>query len=441
MNKLITTLAMCCFLFCGCTDRQSDIPVLPQPEANLSSNIRTVEEAIAMANTVMQECYPENNSRAIGRTTSRQNVITKYLNAGRSNDDVLYYVVNFDNKQGFAIIPGEKIAIDAIAVVPEGEYNEENNSEGLKVMMDYAESYLTSQRIDLDPKPTLPIDTAAYPRDPYPVITNPTDTVYHYECAPLLPLEWGQDNFYGKYCPNGLTGCAPLAVATLATYFHYRNHTPDTRISYTFPEREKDSEVYIWEELYKHKRIFGAVDGELRPHTCYAKDMEYSHNAIAALCRQIGLEMNATYQGDINNIHNPEIAITFTFKHTYLPSLKRHLPSNLIIEPLKEYKSTQVNTYIDNGLLFMRAGPYSNNAIAGHAFIADGYIIGKYIDNYVAYNHETNKFYEAHSTRNVCKIHFRLGYHGQDDGYYAGEIFTFNSAKYAYPEFIAIHTK
>lgn len=431
---------MCGLLLCGCTDGQSGVPDMPQPEVRISSTMRTADEAIAMANTVMQECYPENNSRGISRTTSRQNVIAKYRNAGRSEDDVLYYVVNFDNRQGYAIIPGEKIAIDAIAVVPEGEYNEENNSEGLKVMMDYAENYLTNLNIDLDPKPTFPFDTTAYPRDPYPVITNPTDTIYHYECAPLLPLEWGQDNFYGKYCPNGLTGCAPLVVATLATYFHYRNHSSDTRISYTFPEKEKDSEVYIWEELYKHKRIFGAVDGELRPHICYAKDMEYTHNAIAALCRQIGLEMDAMYLGNINNIYGRDSATTITYSDTYLPSLKRHLPSNLIIDPLKEYKPTIVNTYIDNGLLFMRADPYySNNE--GHIFIADGYIIGKYIDNYVAYNHETQKFYEAHSTRNACKIHFRLGFNGQDDGYYAGEIFTFRSNKYARPEFIAIHTK
>lgn len=41
------------------------------------------------------------------------------------------------------------------------------------------------------------------------------------EQDPLMSSLWGQDDIYGGFCPNGLSGCTPTAIAQVMNYHQH----------------------------------------------------------------------------------------------------------------------------------------------------------------------------------------------------------------------------
>lgn len=67
------------------------------------------------------------------------------------------------------------------------------------------------------------------PRKPEPIYKNVIDTTSYKNYGPKLNhLNWSQGWCYssGAFCPNGVAGCAPLAITMACAYFRQDGNIP-----------------------------------------------------------------------------------------------------------------------------------------------------------------------------------------------------------------------
>lgn len=136
-----------------------------------------------------------------------------------------YYVINYGNGDGFALVSADRRRVPVLALSDEGSMHlsDTTNIPGLSW-------YLNDHLADMDVSgsisiPSIPVDTTLHQFDPY---INPVRTDY---CEPLITgfmSRFHQQWPYNKYCPtiNGertLVGCGPLALGTIVGYYKYPN--------------------------------------------------------------------------------------------------------------------------------------------------------------------------------------------------------------------------
>lgn len=204
--KRITLFTLLAVLLSGCSteDIHEEINKHEEQEYKISP-----DQAVSSALSYMGFMFPETRSarRSEYEITPFRRVTTRSAQNDLEYPDTLYYVINFSDDNGFALMGADRRLPRMLAISDTGNMNLADTvfNRGLAIFM---ESIST---------PYLPVD--ALPENfSLPVIGPPmlSDSV----------RRWSQRAPYNDECPivNGLrtpTGCVPLAVGQVMTYFNH----------------------------------------------------------------------------------------------------------------------------------------------------------------------------------------------------------------------------
>lgn len=415
MKKLFTYLGVAVALS-ACTDN-APLPQLnesQQTSTESNSSVRSINDAINIANTLAEAIDGSTNSRATHRRASTaKSVFTYSGHRSRANSDTLIYIVNYDNNNGYAIIAAPDAVNPILGFVEEGTFGdfESANNDGLQMFLSSAENYVSTQ--DLKPiDPDRPIIKPLYTE----WTTEVNDTI-----APRVTVKWGQSIPEGYYFSNKIAGCVQTALAQIMSSFELPKS-----INLTYEGRDVTSQSLDWAAIKKHRRSTSAASqtdysSTFQYHSSQCMATLYAHLALARLCRQIGqlnnvtISENATYS-NINAARATADAL-----------LKDYLSVGSITDMSTQNSySLFQNMKIKNGVLYMRGTYVSNSSSSSHAWIMDGglqigsfttrvYSVGQEIDGtgpttFITYDLTT-------------LFHFNWGWNGFGNGYFLPDVY------------------
>lgn len=389
MRKIIQFACIFVVILASCT--QEELKLSNQPQGLHHSEILSESEAIALAEQMYQLHYP-NISK--GRNAQVENIQVIKNRKSRTTRDSLIYVVNFANEGGYAMIAVPRIASPLIAVVENGNYNPENDTDnpGLQYYMECAEEYVANaplKSIDDRVKPPGP------PSPRFPLEKTDTTIVeLGAERIPLLKVRWGAnypENLYAPY--RRPAGCVPTAVAQIMSYYK-----PQYTLTYTFPDAEIEGEVLDWDKLSKIN--VSSYTNEPMCDYCYAD--EETHKMLGRLCREIGHYANADYTDRATWVQVSKIRDV----------LEHFLPSFEIGQWTRYYPDEAMN-YLDDNPILMNGN--------GHAWVADDYYYKKTTCVTYLWDGISNSWkYFSINEEIINTVRFNWGLNGRYDGYYSG---------------------
>lgn len=214
MNKLkLFGFLFGILLLAGCS--QEDLPTMP--DKTQSSTRVSLQQALKNADRVFANL--SGGTRTVRRV---KDVQTLGSGVTRSNSsDTLYYVVNYENEGGFAVLGADTRLDKVYAIGEEGnlDMNDTITNPGLSIFFS-----------NLPPKPYQPVDTTSKELIPFPGEGyGPWDESY--KVGPYLPAavgKWDQISPYNFFCPrktsgreNCKVGCAALASAQIMAYYKW----------------------------------------------------------------------------------------------------------------------------------------------------------------------------------------------------------------------------
>lgn len=345
--------------------------------------VRSESDAIDQALADRENFFGKSNSLSRSERDKIQAILVKSIAISRSDSNNDYYVVNYPDSSGFAVVPVSK-RLSTLVITERGRYGDPafNGNEALKDYMGSIGTYIAYSQNpgDINPGPFTPIQ-------PYEFLK--LDTICSRRIEPRIQLQWGQQGPFAKYCKNGLIGCTPLAITMVAAYFEQ----PKTM---TAKFDDVNTLMYMnWTEIKKHVKEYPTED-------CEAS----THEQGALFCRQIGEIGDSKYENKV----------TKTSTENLIKILCKLYPS----AQLEETKFTSASAMVD-----ILSAPLIIHG-DGHTFIADG-CISEYIREaiYTALPTVppilTLKEYGSEFRREY--LHINWGWDGLDNGYYTAGVF------------------
>lgn len=167
------------------------------------SKFRTPEQAMETAADIASQFYGS-NSRST-KSVDRSSVVC-ITGGTRSEIDTLLYIVNYGDKQGYAMIAGPSNLPPVYAVVEDGELLTPDNISSPEL-----QAYYNAAITEISES----IKNGKEPIKYMQIIKGPA---LDWEAQPRVTVKWGQTGSLAKYCLNGKTGCAPLACAMAMSY-------------------------------------------------------------------------------------------------------------------------------------------------------------------------------------------------------------------------------
>lgn len=412
--------SLLCIPFWSCSSIETPEELATDATTQTVKN-RTVDEAIQIANRWADTLFPTTSRSS--RTTSPNNV-KRIVGHNSRSGEALLYVVNYDNNEGFVVVPVPDIEQDIIAAVPEGNYDPilAEEVKPFKLYMENATQYVENKAAE-----------QASSRVSIPTVHH-SDTIYSNE--PIVKMgefSWGQSSMCAAYTSNNYAGSGPLTLAMAMVYMKQKaiatGGRPSQSINYTFALRDRNSEVLDWSELYRHKRYSQSDDYGNRITTicnCIYKDA--THLTMGRICAQFGQEMGANY------LYHPDSKMPW--KTTIVDSLYRPV----VAKYLSEFTVGQVEAYTNETTLNWHKGTgiilmICRNKVGEkdyHYWISDGYLRGKIYDYYIHNN------YPYTIIRNIAMDSFKWGYNGLYDGFYLTEALYIPDGCFEQPTFIGI---
>jgi len=220
MKFYISLIPILILLLCACSSEEPAAVSNGNPVSESTFNI-SIEEALGNADR-MFAAIGSHKTRSDRKVSS----IERLGKTTRStdSDDVTdgFYVVNYANDGGFAILSADRRVTPVFALSEEGSLHLEDtvSNEGLDWYINEHMPALASSTIKN------PIDTTSYPFDPIVIPWS----YYKKHSDPLLPdvlSKFGQGFPYNRYMggPDNtskyLIGCGPLAVGTVMGYYEW----------------------------------------------------------------------------------------------------------------------------------------------------------------------------------------------------------------------------
>ena len=352
---------------------------------------RSLAEALALAKSSTKLLNSGETRSASERKIDLKNMhVVCNTTRSATDTDTLMYVFNFEDSLGFAVVSANEFTPGLIAITESGYYDpmEEQENKAFAALMESAQRYVTST-IAKHPPITPPDDSLLFLPD---TIIN----LIH-EVSPMVTVKWGQDSFYGQYCPNGIVGCAPLAAAQAMTYLG-----KPSSIQLTYSGHDIDTQPLDWTNIRKHI-LYYAPNGYESSLYCTAPS--YIHQVIARLCRQIGRLMYSSYLVDPNRTGTQEYGISLGLSSLGLPSTFVNYTSGSTITPL------------NNGHILYFVG-YTESE-GGHAWLVDGYQLNDVqvlTDGPIPGQH-------CYLHTDVYYNHINWGWHGCFNGFFLDEVF------------------
>lgn len=344
----------------------------------------SVNEAIQVA-TEGIAMLSESDAGTIDRRINSNSVKICSTNTGK-----LFYVINFANNNGFAVVRATRGGDSQLLAVAESGNYTPGVSTGNSGFDAYAE-LLTNYLIAAESAPAVVATTAA--------------TRSGWESAgPYLAVKWGQDAPYNTYCLAQLegvdfqpcpTGSIATAIAQIMSFHAYPSEMAvtfinDSESGYTY--NGIDSEITLdWSAIKQLSS--GSTNAASKP--------------LAVLIREIGQLVGMKYaiEGSAaasGNVPTALAALGYTSGE------------------LNNYEWQPVREELDNGRpLFM--GGAEDDFVPGASWVVDGY--------------------KTRETQAGCNyLHINWGSNGNGNGYYLADIFNASSkaegAKYNYKSYI-----
>lgn len=367
---------------------------------NICNSIRTKEEAIKIAAEGASMLPIEQGRAGERRVSSVKQVETIVANShnSRGGNDTLMYAVDYDDNAGFALVAASYEKAALIGVVEEGSYAEsvQFGNECYDYYLSLVEDYLLAD------------ETATEAIGPITKtqIKYVTDTIYNRSVAPRVTVNWDQHSVTGNYCPNGICGCGPLAIAMLLSIME----EPKSIILHD-PLFNEEFMLTNWPEIKIHKW----------PHSyssCTATTD--AHTRLAKLCKEIGYQCNAIYSSNGTSVtHN-----------SVMDGLKMILPYHTITSHY--YESESMREWMRKGNVIINGYRDNNGSMVGHLWICDGCIDLKYkISTYTKAEDEIFWTFLHSQTHTELFHHYNWGWGGRCNGYFNENVFKpSNGSKY-----------
>lgn len=315
------------------------------------------------------------------------------------NLDTLYYVVNFENDNGFVIASSDKREIPVFAYVEEGTYEDidsipdgqrpqvEENNGYLSFMCNLQELVINNRTLShKDPNnyDLLIYDGNIIGGDMPPI--NPPETINEVQ-QPLLLTVWGQRD-YNDYCNGYPTGCVITAVSQICSYLQKPNHV-------AWAQNGIGNQCSIdWQRINEECMNYcGNV---------LSFDL---HDQIANLMRFWGLAFHAEYSEKGTGADSEDAIETLC-------------DYGFNVSPLKDFDATDVINELRKGnrIIYMKGSERYYHTffvirqyVGGHAWVVDGYI------------------HQECRGRKTDYLHCNWGWKGDKNGYFLAGVFDTDS--------------
>lgn len=353
-------------------------------ELSVDSKKITIENAVKIATNARKEFFSNEQRANTQSAVVDANAIYCYEGRGTRSQstDSLFYVVNFEDNGGFAIVNCDAAGEPLLGVSDCGHFNpyEEQENENFRFFVEQLIDYTSS----VNSVSITPIGPITPPYNPPGV------------CPAKIDLQWGQGYPYGCYSPNGVAGCTITAGAMLMAYFRQ----PQT-LEITYGDNP-ETITLNWTEINKHKRT---------NTNCTETNSAVVHDMIGKLCRQLGYLCEADYSNESstgaseNKLRNTLISFGYTCSF------------------YRTFDSVDYTNLLDNNHILLVRGDRTTNdpdaPTSAHLWIMDGY----------------QRMYTIPDPQGNCSTttycHYNWGWSGKSNGYFLAGIFdTTNAHQY-----------
>lgn len=383
------------------------------------SKYRSVEDAIEIAGKVLAAEGVGSRSGIALKSADCAHIIVS--TPTRSGDaDTLLYALDIEDDGGFVLVAAHKGVEPIMAIIDSGSYSDSQNqdNEAYQETLNLIKNYVSMQAA-----------AGTYSVIPYPDPNKPLPPIFkvyeYYDSIkinrvhePIVEVAWAQGWPENIYAPNGVAGCTPVAIAQTLATMEKPNY-----ITYTFPEKDIDTEALDWKEIKKHKRsseFFGCVG-------CSAT--QSVHKTIGRFIREIGHLANANYGYD--KFNNPTTTVVTSM---YVEGIIDKYAGLKPYSKQGSLRSLFSNIDYNGGMAILRYTTLNGND--GHAFVADGSknieysIIRYYLDDPDSDVYRSE--YIKHDKTNL--IHYNWGWGGSCNGWFnLDAVQPDNASEYDYP--------
>lgn len=400
--KQFLIISILAVMVAACSSEEP-VPVTDNSAQQQGSVKVTVEEAIKIANQAA-EAFDAKSARGVSRRASSAAMVD-VLGAknGRSGGiDTLLYMVNYDNKQGYAIVSASRACETLLGIVDEGEFDalEAAENPSYSYYLANAQNYVASTLgggISIGGDPITPgfIEETRYVHEDYPVKVN---------------VKWGQRYPEGYFCPNKISGCVQTAMAQIMSYIKL-----PSSISLTYPDHDTEVQALDWDAITLHKQSISPIFiNHEQTHLASCEASLESHMALARLCRELGYRNNASYNSNATG------ATGIKALRTLRQLVTEKEISNLV--SLGTDYSTLFEA-VKTGIGYMQG--FDENGAGGHAWVIDGgRRTGKIVrvsgPGTIGADGQEHPYERDYTT---FYYHLNWGWNGTDNGYFVMGVF------------------
>lgn len=391
MKKTMLLTLLVPFL-CACSNDEETLlreTTSETVDVKILDEMRTPAEAIEIAKKAYSNFFETKNRAEISVADNVIAIPSRTYGVARSGNDTALYVVNFENDKGFAIVDAYKNNNGLIGISDEGNYdavNQKSNAPGLNIYIDRLQAEIEeSHQLRANITPVEP--------EPFERLVEMVDTLSIDGVNPRAKARWGEDSFYGKYCPNNLAGCGPVALATLLSIYK-----EPTRIGLRFPDAPINVTDIYWEALEK-------------VHISMAEDVYKSEkNSIALILRELGERSISKY--DESNTYSDFIK-TYLVLYDLMNKVDRYF-----LRELNSKKWGIDRAWLRHGVALCNAtptnDPYDEN---GTYWVIDGYKYYQVRYRYIKISMNTPEVIQE-DIFDYTYYHCNWIWHGKGNGYF-----------------------
>lgn len=384
-------------LLCACSQEDLSVPDFDNQSSDAGKETTeiTLEEARAELISLLADIDRQTTrSGGFGHRIISNSYVAHFGATVTRSDSVdgelPFYVFNFENEEGFAIMSSDNRLPSLIALASDGSLNEGDSIDnpGFEIFMEALGDWIITP-----PGTGGPGSGLLPPGDPKPGVDDSLPTYYHYSAwqntvypqGGLCFVKWDQSYPYNNNCPikNGsstVTGCVATAVAQLMSIYKYPT-------SYKGKSYDWDAmTAYKYGHLCSRSAMIDMAHLMANLGTKENLDMEY------------GIEASAAYP---NNI--PRTLKNFGYSKS---------------GSLVTYSTTSIVNELKSGFPVLVGGYTKENV--GHRWLAHGLLVRSRerqtrstINHYIL---STDTVYEYYILNN-------WGWSGYADGYFLSEVF------------------
>lgn len=317
----------------------------------------------------------------------------------RSEEDTLFYVVNFADSTGFALVDANmESPAPLIAVTEQGNYTPgEVTNSGFDLYMD-----MLSQNSTRGILPDVEIDSLPYPDL---IIKREIEDYYTDWIAkgPYVHVKWGQDSPYNLYCLNTLGQTCPAGCVAIAVAQIFSSHCHPSTFTVTFNESNTNYSVN-WMTMNSH---IGAPTGSGCSSICTDhQDMQY-------LIREIGEQVYMDYQTTQSGAYSFDVF-----------NVLSHFSYNYNVG-LRVYAYSLAKSDLDLGRSLYMSGVRSGGA---HAWLLDGYKERSHVYRVINHYGSGESKVVENTITNYAYLHVNWGWNGMNNGYFLEGVFNIADA-------------